>query len=416
MIRRQMTDRVLTALRDRPVVLIAGVRQSGKTTLARSLREHGYDAQYVTLDDATTLAAAQNDPAGFIEGLGPRVILDEVQHAPALLPAIKVAVDRNRAPGRFVLTGSANIMVLPRISESLAGRMEVLTLWPLSASEIAGTQESICDRLFAATAPFFDQTPRAHARSAVIEAIVRGGYPEPIAWASDRRRDWFDSYLTTMLRREVRDISDIDGIVAMPRLVRVLAARVSGLLSVADVGRAVEMPYTTLRRYMAILEAAYLVCPLPAWSVNLGLRAVKAPKLHLVDTGLTAHLQDAGANRLASDPRLLGPLLESYVVGELRKGAGIGAIRPAVYHWRLQTGTEADAVLEDRSGRIVGVEVKASASLKADDVRGLRALRDATGDRFVRGIIAYLGDSVIPFAANIHAVPVADVVGLRDGS
>lgn len=412
MIRRHLTQRLLAALGDRPAVLITGVRQCGKTTLVRNLAQHGHKADYVTLDDATTLAAARADPAGFLSGFAGNVILDEVQHAPGLFPAIKMEVDRDRRPGRFLLTGSANVLVLPRISESLAGRMAVLTLWPLSASEIAATAPFLCDRLFDESGlQSLDGDPVD--RAAVIRAVAAGGFPEPVGWYPESRREWFESYVTTMLRRELHDLADVDVLVAMPRLLRSLAGRVSGLLNLADVGRMVEMPYTSLRRYVAILEAAYLVCPVPAWSANLGLRSIKSPKVHLADTGLAAHLLDLGPEALMGGSPSLGPLVESFVATEMRKHAGAGEVRPTVYHWRSHAGAEVDIVLEDRRGRLVAIEVKSSATVRSEDVRNLRAFAEAVGDRFVRGVAAYLGPTIVPFARNIHAVPIGLLLGMR---
>jgi predicted AAA+ superfamily ATPase len=403
---RHLTGLVEEALADTPVVLLVGARQVGKTTLVQSLIHDRYPARSFTLDDATVLAAVRADPAGFIAASAQPLAIDEVQHAPELFPAIKAAVDRQRTPGRFLLTGSANVLTLPRLSESLAGRMEVLTLWPLAQSEIAGSTRNVADALFAPQFAISDLP--AVERADLFRRLMAGGYPEPLERTSEaRRRAWFNAYLTTLLQRDVRDLSHIEGLTDLPRLLALLASRSASLLNVADVSRAVGIPNTTLHRYMALLEAIYLVCPLPAWHANLGLRLVKAPKLLLNDTGLIAGLLALNAERLDSESTLLGQLLETFVAMELRKHAGWGEMRPQLFHFRTQNGQEVDIVLEETGGRLVGVEVKAAATVSSSDFKGLRALSEAVKTRFVRGVVLYSGKEVVPFGANLFAVPLS---------
>lgn len=413
---RSLSPLLLDALADSPVVLLNGARQTGKTTLVQALTPERRPATYITLDDAGFLAAARSDAAGFLAGLAGPVIIDEVQHAPELFPAIKLLVDRERTPGRFLLTGSANVLLLPQLAESLAGRMEILTLWPLAQAEIEGTTGGLVDRLFDATASFAvagvkrDANEGDYDKGALIRRIVRGGYPEPLGRAAAaRRRAWFNSYLTTILQRDVRDIANIEGLTALPRLLAVLAARTSGLLNLADISRAVGLPYATLYRYMSLLETTFLVQTLPAWTANLGRRLVRSPKVMLNDTGLAANLLGVSEDRLAQSGELFGALLENFVAVELRKLASWSATQPGIFHFRTQTGQEVDAVLEDAAGRIVGVECKAAATVTTDDFKGLRHLSDITGRHFVRGVVLYTGTRVIPFAANLHALPVSSL-------
>ena len=245
MIERFLTVSLLDALADSPVVLLTGARQSGKTTLVQEIAAQRHQAQYISLDDATFLSAAMSDPAGFLSGLGGPAIIDEVQHAPKLFPAIKAMVDRNRVPGRFLLTGSANVLLLPRLSESLAGRMEILTLWPLAQAEIASGDRRYIDRLFNPDTRF--EVPLSSTREDLAERIVSGGFPEPLGRTSAaRRRAWFGSYLTTILQRDVRDIANIEGLTDLPRLLALLATRVSSLLNLADISRGIGLSYTTL--------------------------------------------------------------------------------------------------------------------------------------------------------------------------
>lgn len=403
-IRRSLVDPILEALSDTPVVFLNGARQTGKSTLCRNLTTNGDAYRYLTLDQAGVLAAARNDPAGFVAGLDRRVVLDEVQRAPDLFLAIKAEVDRNRQPGRFLLTGSASILLLPRISESLAGRMEILTLWPLSQSEIAGRTENFVDAVFADGSLLY--TGRGIDRADLTSRVALGGYPAAIQRPYDlRRRAWFGSYLVTILQRDVRDWSNVEDLTALPRLLTLLASRAGSLLNYADVSRGLAMPQTTLKRYMTLLQTAFLVETLPAWSSNLGRQLVKAAKLYLLDTGLLCSLLGITADRLRSQPDLLGPALENFVVMELRKQAGWSRLRPQMFHFRLQTGAEVDVLLEDARGRLVGIEVKASATVGASDFKGLRTLAELTGRRFRRGIVLYTGSELVPFGPKLHAVP-----------
>lgn len=403
MFRRHIHDRVIRALADTPVVLLTGARQTGKTTLTQVVAgESG--ATYFTLDDAATLALAAGDPSGFVRNLVGPTIIDEIQKAPDLLPAIKLSVDRDRRPGRFLLTGSANVLTVPRVSESLAGRMEIIPLYPFSAGELAGGTEGFLNRLFSGSHAFSES---AVDREEITRRLARGGYPEAHQRETDdRRAAWFASYISTILQRDVRDLARVDALHALPNLLRLLAARASGLLNLADVGRDAGLPHTTLSRYLVLLETVFLVHRLPAWSRNLGQRLVKAPKLHLVDTGLACHLLGADATRLSEDPSLLGRVLESFVVGELRKQVSWVDPMTVLCHLRTATGSEVDVVLEKPDGSVAAIEVKASATVAASDFAALAMLRDQLGRQFRTGVILYLGDRAVPFGDRLWLVPV----------
>ena len=404
MITRNITPVLLEALADTPVVLINGARQTGKSTLVQQLREGAHPARYLTLDDATVLAAAQADPSGFIRALEGPVVIDEVQRAPELFRAIKLEVDRNRAPGRFLLTGSADVLLLPQVSESLAGRMEVLTLWPFSQGELEGRSEGFVDVVFGEKLPAV--LPRTAEEADLWTRVMRGGYPEVVGRPLPRRqRAWFGSYLTTILQRDVRDLANIEGLTALPRLLSLLAARASALLNYSEVSRTSGLPQSTLKRYMTLLEATFLIQTLPAWHANISKRLVKSPKLLLTDTGLAAHLVGVTSVGAEVDKTLLGGLLEDFVAMEVRKQITWSESQPALHHFRLQTGQEVDLVLEGPGGRLVGVEVKASASVSGSDFKGLNALAEIHADRFHRGLVLYDGDEVVAFSATMQAVP-----------
>jgi predicted AAA+ superfamily ATPase len=405
MITRNITPKIIEALSDTPVVMLNGARQTGKSTLAKCLINEKHVGRYVTLDDATAFAAAKHDPVGFLAGLGESTVIDEIQRAPELFVAIKADVDRNRKPGRYLLTGSANVLLLPRISESLAGRMEIFTLWPLSQGEFSGVCESFVDSLFSEKAPF-QASVNADNSKTLIERAIRGGYPEAAARTSEpRRRAWFESYIMTILQRDVRDISNIDGLTAMPRLLAMLATRSPSLLNYSELSRTTGLPQSTLKRYMTLFETIFLIEHLPAWYSNLGKRLVKTSKLIMSDSGLLTTLLAVDAFRLENTP-LCGAVVENFVIMELKKQISWSDAKPMMLHFRTQTGQEVDVVLEDRAGRVVGIEIKSAKSVGGQDFRGLQSLAEAAGNNFLKGIVLYGGSEVVSFGSNLLAMPI----------
>jgi predicted AAA+ superfamily ATPase len=403
---RHISTAFNAALDDNPVVLLIGARQVGKSTLVQLIAGEERGAQYLTLDDPTILAAAHGNPKGFVEGLTRPVILDEIQRAPALLPPIKQLVDRRRTPGGFILTGSANVLTLPSVSESLAGRMEVLTLHPLSQGEIVGRREGFIDALFAKE---FKPPPKLplEDRAALFARMTTGGYPEAVTRKSDaRRRAWFRSYVTTILQRDIRDLANIEALLDLPRLLALLAARAGGLLNFSEVSRSSGFPQTTLKRYFGLLETIFLVQLLPAWSSGLKKRLVKSPKLFIGDSGLLSYLQGLNWERLKLDPTLSGALAENFVVSELTRQAGWSKASVSLFHFRTQTDQEVDIVLENDAGRVVGLEVKASSSVGANDFKGLRTLSEIAGKKFHRGVVLYAGNESVPFGKELYALPI----------
>jgi predicted AAA+ superfamily ATPase len=404
MFRRYSEELIVTAMGDTPVVLLNGARQTGKTTLVQAIaRNKLKSAAYLTLDDAAVLAAAAYDPQGLLDGLQGTVIIDEVQKAPGLFPAIKLNVDRDRRPGRFLLTGSANVLALPALSESLAGRMEIITLRPLSQGELDASRGALIDRLFAGREPSVSSAS-VH-RDSLAERVHRGGYPEVVQRPAGRRANWFASYLTSILQRDVRDLSNIEGLTEAPRLLSLLATRSAGLLNVADVSRAAAIPHTTLQRYLALFEATFMIQRIPPWSANLGKRLVKTPKLLFGDTGLMAYLLNASVKSVLEDTHIAGRFLETFVGSELLKQIEWSERRPRLLHYRTGAGAEVDFVLEAGGHQVVGVEVKLGATLGADDFRGLRSLAADAGSRLSAGVVLYTGEQVIPFGGNLWALP-----------
>lgn len=389
---RFLTHRLREALADTPVVFLAGARQVGKTTLVRQL---GHGA-YLTLDDPLLAAAAQADPMGFLQAQPKPLVLDEVQRAPGLLRALKRLVDQDRRPGSFLLTGSANVLVLPQAAGELVGRMEVLTLWPLSQGELEGRREGFLDLLFSPRFP-----PQARVEPTPLEErVLRGGFPEAVARKDRRRRAWFQTYLKTLLERDLMDLSRIHRLLEVPKVLGLLALRLGNPLNQSEVARGAGLPLSTLRDYLALLEALFLVVRIPPWTPGLEGRLVKAPKLYLVDSGLAASLLGSGLHPLG-----LGPLLENFVAMELIKALGWSEAAPTVHHFRTHAGQEVDLVLE-WEGWVVGLEVKASRTLGLRDFAGLKALRSLARERFLRGVVLYGGEEVLSVEPGLYALPI----------
>ena len=403
---RYLTQNLLEAAKDTPAVLLTGARQTGKSTLMQDLFEGTKGTrEYITLDDLTVLAAATRSPADFVANLPKQVLLDEVQRAPGIFLPIKQNIDQDRVPGRFLMTGSAHVLAFQEIADALAGRMEIHTLWPLSQVEIRDTKANFIDWMFS-DKPSSHLKPVEHKE--LCHLMINGGYPESLARANQKRRDeWFKGYLNTLLERDVRELSNIEGLQVMPSLLSLIAGRIGGLLNNSDLGRSLSLPTTSLRRYLALLNAAYLTVLLPAWAVNVGKRVVKSPKIFLNDTGLLCHLLGVDESRLASSEGPIGPVLENFVALELTKQLGWSRTDASLFHFRTVTGQEVDFVLEARDGSIVGLEVKAARSITEKAFSGLNALKESTKRRFRRGVVIYRGDKAVNFGNDFLAVPVS---------
>lgn len=405
---RFVRSRVEQALDDTRVVLLAGPRQAGKTTLAKVIAQS--DRPYATLDNATTLAAAQSDPTGFIRGMD-RAIIDEVQRSPALLLAIKESVDIDPRAGRFLLTGSANLMALPTIADSLAGRMEVIDLLPLAQAEMAvqARPSRLFESLFAGRAPALSELLTGER---LLEAVLAGGYPEALTrktWG--RRQDWYLNYVDALMKRDVREVAAIEQLDQMPRLLRALAVRAGQLVNYVDAGSAIGLNSVTTKKYAGILEHIFLIRTLPPWHNSQLPRLIRSPKLHFVDAGLLAALLNITPDVALRERVRFGPVLESFVVSEAMKIAGWSDERLEFSHYRDKDQAEADLVIEDRNGRVAAIEVKASATVIGSDFKGIRRLAEAVGDRFAGGYVLYDGDQVVPFGERLWAVPLSCLWG-----
>ena len=401
---RHSRARLEEAASDSPVVLIHGPRQCGKTTLARGLGAgDGSGDSYFSLDDAVTLEAANSDPMGFIADLPERAIIDEVQRAPHIFAAIKMAVDERRVPGRFILTGSANILLLPKLSDSLAGRMEILRLHPLAQCEIAGFKPRFLDQLLSGGFKA-KKAPRLGAELA--DRIAAGGFPAAIARSTPRRRQiWYRDYIETLISRDVRDMAKIASIDIMPRLMALAASQTARLANLTELAAPFQQSRTTIRDYVSLLERIFLLEHLPPWHSNRLSRLIKSPKLHLGDTGVACSLLGLDAESLRADRKVLGQLLETFVYQELRRMASWHSNDLRFHHFRDKDGVEVDIVIESGTTKIAGVEVKASATVTASDFQGLRKLKEAAGTRFASGVVLYDGETCASFGGDLFAVP-----------
>ena len=402
---RNIQPKLIKALSRSPVTLLTGARQTGKTTLIKSLgKERGYS--YITFDDIRFLSAAKNDPIGFINGLVKPVILDEVQRVPEIFLAIKQHVDENRQPGLFALTGSANPLLLPQLGDSLAGRMEILELFPLSQGELQGITDTFVEWAFK------EQTqlvPEKLSKDTLYHKIITGGYPLVQDLDADSKDAWFNSYTTALLQRDVQDLAHISGLSEFPHLLQLLATRTATLLNTAELARTSGLATTTLHRYLTLLKTLFLVDFQRPWSSHLGKRLVKSPKTYFVDTGLVSFLLSLDSDKALSNPQLMGPVLENFVQAEIIKQVSWSSVRIKPYHFRTQNGIEVDIVLENGSGQLVGIEIKNSETVTPKDFKGLTHLQETTQDKFVKGIVLYAGSEIIPFGAQLYAMPISSL-------
>ena len=396
--------RLEAALADTPVLLIHGPRQCGKSTFAQlAASRHGH--RYLTFDDENVLRAAKDDPVGFCAELPDKVVIDEVQRTPELFTSIKAMVDRDRRPGRMILTGSANVLLLPKLADSLAGRMEILRLSPLAQVEIenAGPGFGFLDALFNGQ---FGIVSGTRLGDRLIERVLCGGFPAALTRSTPRRRrEWQVQYLEALTQRDLRDFSRMRSLKTVPKLLELAAGQTARLFNASELASPFELSRPTIREYLTLLEQIFLIEMLPPWHSNRLSRLIKTPKLHMADTGLAAALLGSDTAALKADRQLLGQLLETFAYQEMRRQATWSESSHRFYHYRDKDNLEVDVVIERDGHSICGVEVKASSTVKSSDFKGLNRLKDATGARFKCGIVLYDGDKSLPFGHQLFAVP-----------
>ena len=403
---RYAEEPLVESLADSPAVLIHGPRQCGKTTLARLVGDSlGYD--YISFDDDVARAAAA-DPAGFVSGLPERAILDEVQRVPSLFTALKQEIDARRSPGRFLLTGSSQVLLVPTLSDSLAGRMEILRLHPLSQSEICGGVPNFLDDLFRGT---FRTSRTGRLGDDLAARITDGGYPAALARSTSRRRaNWYRNFIDTQLQRDARDLARISALDVMPRLLIAAASQTARLYNLSSMASPFQMSRPTIGEYVALLERLFLIDRLPPWHSNRLSRLVKTPKLHIGDTGLGCALVGVNPRALAQDRALLGQYLESFILQELKRQSVCQEAPLEFFHYRDKDQVEVDIVIERGAREVAGVEVKAAATVTPSDFRGLRKLKKAASERFVAGAVVYDGEITAGFGDGMFAVPIRSLL------
>lgn len=424
LIHRHLTERVSVSLQDTPAVLVNGPRQCGKTTLVKQFAQGGASLSpdgpgpqrpsermtYLTLDDPAVLEAARIDPVGLLRQLD-RAIIDEVQRAPQLLLALKLSIDQDRRPGRFLLTGSANLLALPSIADSLAGRMEVHALLPLSQTELQGRQSDFLRRAQAHEWPISHPewaTPEVNGQCDMVLNVLAGGYPEMRSRATPARRSaWAKAYIQTLVERDVQDVAHVEHLSLIPRLLEVAAAHCGQLFNATQIGGQLSMDARTVEKYLGVLEKLFLVQRLPAWGRNELGRLIKTPKLHFLDAGLQAALTRLTPEMLTKHRERWGSVLETWVYAELRKNLALNDDPWYLAHYRDKDQVEVDFVLESPLREVIGIEVKAAATVSAADFKGLRRLKEHTGSDFIAGIVLYDGDKALPFGEGMWAVPLA---------
>lgn len=396
---RNLIKKIRTAMTDTPVILINGPRQSGKTTLVQHYRD---DMSYYTLDDNNILNTALQDPIGFIERMD-KAIIDEIQRAPELLRSIKLFVDRDRRPGRFILTGSANLLAMPKIGDSLAGRMEILTLYPLSLTEIQRNENAFLTMAESQTWPTFGNSIT---KIDCIQTALQGGYPEMLSRSEPSRRiAWARSYIKTIIERDAKDIASIEKLIAMPSLLAILAEYSGKLPNFTQIGGQAGLDTKTTQKYVSILENLYLVKRLLPWHKNRLNRLIKTPKLYFLDSGLLASLGRITKESILDDYHRFGALLETWVFGELLKAISVSEEPWDIFYYRDKDQVEVDFILERGDGKMIGIEVKASKTIFPHDFNSLKKLAALSEKQWISGIVLYDGDYCLSFGPTFWAIP-----------
>lgn len=403
---RFLLDKISQGRKRSPVVLLVGARQSGKSFLVKSAaKEEGI--RYTTFDNLPTLASAKSDPVGFIRNLEKPAILDEVQRVPELFLPMKEDIDQNRVAGRYTLTGSANPLVVPNLADSLAGRMLLYELYPLSQGEILGQKEGFLQQAFSETpsfkAAYFNKTE-------LVEKVNRGGYPELQSLKNHAERsEWADSYLSLILQKDIRDLAQIEGINQLPNLLLALAAQVGSLLDYGNLAKDSGIAMTTLRRYFQLLHSLFIIHTLPSWSKNLKKRMVKSPKVFFVDTVILLQLLNLNEQRLLESPKILGKASENFVLLELLKQTTWHTEKINLFQFHTDAHQEVDILLEHESGKIIGIEIKTSETVGIEDFKHFRVMRETIGESFLRGIVLYAGHQILSFGPDLLALPISSL-------
>ncbi|MGQ3888250.1 ATP-binding protein [Legionella sp. CNM-1927-20] len=407
MFKRYIKTNIYNALSDTTVVYIMGPRQSGKTTIVKDVINETWE--YITFDDTTQLNLAKLDPVGFIRNIpaDKSIVLDEVQRLPEIFVSIKQAIDENRTAGRFLLTGSANALLLPTLSDSLAGRMEMIPLTTLSEYEILDRKPTFLFKLMEGKAP---STKEIRIRDYLIKRIVTGCFPEPAQRENEPRiQAWYNNYLLSLIQKDIRDLGHIEHHSDMTKLLKALTLYSGNLINFTELGGKLEMHRQTVKKYTSLLEQLFLIENLPAWHTNAYKRLIKTPKLHITDTGIICAARGINSDKIRANPDIFGSLLETFVFNELKKQSNFIDEKLNFYHYRDKDKVEVDILIENSFDEIIGIEVKDTATIKQIDLTGLRKLKEIADKKFKMGVLLYDGDHTTSFGDNLFAVPVASL-------
>ena len=412
-VERFVEEKIVNSLKAFPAVYIAGPRQSGKTTLVKRICASRHPARYITFDDLQSRSAAEHDPEAFLRGLRGNVVLDEVQLVPNIFRILKIIVDENRQSenggrGKFILTGSANVLALPQLSDALAGRMSVHNLLPLSATELYMTREAnFIDRAFFGNFNFdtdYDEFDLNH-------VLRNASFPELLTLEDSLiRREWCNTYLQTVLLRDVYSLLEVQKIASLPDMLTLFATRTGGLLNEASLARDLGLNHITTKKYRILLECLFLTLPVPAWKSNFGKRLVKTPKVYLSDINLLFHLLPLEQNVIQSIDRMqVGKIIENFVAIELAKQLTFSTTPGRLYHYRTSSQQEVDFILELHNSQIIGIEVKSTSRISSKDFRNLQTLENNIGEKFKYGFVVNTGNRVVQFGNRLYSLPLASL-------
>lgn len=407
-IQRNITDVILKGLSTMPAVFINGPRQSGKSTLAKKIADETINADYVTFDDISTLSFAKSNPGGFLKSFNKPVVIDEVQLVPELFRHLKLHIDQSRfedkkITGLFLLTGSSNILTLPELSEALVGRIQLSTLYPFSYCEINQNNFNFINSIFKTT-NYFRKTYEEYN---VADIICKATFPQVSLDRNLNSNSWFEGYINTLLFRDVRNISQIEKLHELPNLLQILASRVGGLLNDADLARSAGLNQMTLGRYRTLLQNVFLIKLIPPWYQNIGKRLVKSSKIYLTDTLLLAYLNGYDLQITdQSNPTAFGMILENFVATELFKQLSL-LNDGRLFHFRTQDNKEVDFIIEKRNGDLIGIEVKNKTTVTYTDFKNLKLLESILHNKFIRGVVLYRGNKILPFEDKMTAMPIS---------
>ena len=398
---RWQKDTLNNLMLERRVLLLAGPRQSGKTTLARSLEAE--DIEYRTLDDSTLRAAAETDPQGFVKRRTKTLIIDEAQHVPSLLPAIKKAVDMDNTPGQYLLTGSSNIQSLPAVRESLAGRISKIRLRPLVLGEISNNNPDFIKSAFEQT---FEKKHTDYDRDALLEIAFRGGFPEALTFQDRARKRWHTDYINAILERDLKDIARIHRKNAMIELVNVLAAWSSKFMDISAIGAGLSIQRKTIESYINALESLYLVERISPWTKTDYARAGKQSKLFMADSGLMASLLKWNIDLVRLDSDRAGKLIETFAFNEIMAQIDSGDGLYELFHYRDREKREIDFIVEREDNALLGIEIKAGSAVDKNDFRHMKWFKNNIAkDRLFVGVILYTGNTTVSFGDDLWAAP-----------